>query len=468
MLFVELRFFVFFLAIFGVYWMLRDNGRRKMWLLLCSYVFYGAWDWRFLSLIVISTMLDFVVGRKLGRYTDPRTRKLWLMASVMGNLGLLGAFKYFNFFAESLVQLGNLLGMSLSHTTLQIVLPVGISFYTFQTMSYSLDIYYGKLRSEYSLLDVSLFVAFFPQLVAGPIIRASDFLPQLSSSRSFPWERARGHLVRLLVGFVKKAVIADNLALYVDAYFRDPAAWAAGSAWVAIVFYAVQIYCDFSGYSDMAVALAGLLGYELMENFRAPYFAGSITEFWRRWHISLSSWLKDFLYVPLGGSRGSRLFTYRNLMLTMLLGGLWHGSAWNFVIWGGLHGLALIAHKEWRRLVEHRTRLALAGRLIGPALTFYWVCVTWVFFRARTLDEAMTILRSFVLLQSDGTAALYAMAPVVILVLAVAHWIAFTRSLDHWWQRAAAPAFVVVYAVIFALAVGLVPMDHLPFIYFQF
>ena len=468
MLFVELRFFVFFAAVFGVYWSLRNNTWRKVWLLICSLIFYGAWDWRFLSLIILSTLLDYAVGVQLGLRTSPRARKAWLLVSIVGNLGLLGAFKYFNFFAESLAQLGSLLGMSLSHTTLQIVLPVGISFYTFQTMSYSLDIYYGKLRSGYSLLDVSLFVAFFPQLVAGPILRARDFLWQLESPRFFPSDRAREYLVRFLVGFVKKACIADNLALYVDAFFGDPAAFSPSSVWVAMVFYAIQIYCDFSGYSDMAVALAGLLGYDLMENFRAPYFAGSITEFWRRWHISLSTWLKDYLYVPLGGNRGSRLFTYRNLMLTMLLGGLWHGPAWNFVIWGGLHGVALIVHKEWKRLTEGHPFLSLAGRLAGPALTFYWVCITWVFFRAGSLEQAMVVLRGFVLFQTDGAATLYAAAPMVLLVLGAAHWIAWTRQLEPWWRRAPAPAFVLAYSACFALAVSLVPMDHLPFIYFQF
>jgi alginate O-acetyltransferase complex protein AlgI len=458
-LFVELRFFVFFAAIFGLYWALRSHTWRKLWLVACSYIFYGAWDWRFLSLIVVSTLLDYVVGVQLGLRTSPGARKAWLMASVVGNLGLLGAFKYFNFFAESLVELGNLFGMSLSHTTLQIVLPAGISFYTFQTMSYSLDIYYGKLRSAHTLLDVSLFVAFFPQLVAGPIIRASDFLPQLESARRFPSDRAREYLMRFLVGFFKKACIADNLALFVDAFFRDPSAYGPGS---------VQIYCDFSGYSDMAVALAGLLGYDLMENFRAPYFAASITDFWRRWHISLSSWLKDYLYVPLGGNRGSKLFTYRNLLITMLLGGLWHGAAWNFVIWGGLHGLALIAHKEWRRVAAGRPALELAGRLAGLPLTFYWVCITWIFFRTGSLDQALTVLRGFVLLQTEGTSTLFAAAPAILMLLALAHWIAWTRALEGWWRRAPAPLFAVAYSACFALAVGLVPMDHLPFIYFQF
>ena len=265
--------------------------------------------------------------------------------------------------------------------TLSIVLPVGISFYTFQTLSYSIDIYAGRLQPQKSLLDLATFVAFFPQLVAGPIVRAADFLPQLAIARSFSQVNVRACLILFMVGFFKKACVSDNLAPIVDRYFSAPETYNALSSWIGVLSYTVQIYCDFSGYSDMAIACAGLLGYELCVNFDFPYLASSITDFWRRWHISLSTWLKDYLYIPLGGNRGGQLFTYRNLMLTMVLGGLWHGAAWTFVVWGALHGGALIAHKEWKKLMTSRAAATKPKNSLWPILlTFYWVCITWVFF----------------------------------------------------------------------------------------
>jgi len=470
MLFVELRFFLFFLIAFAVYWGLRKNRSRKLWLLGCSYLFYGAWDWRFLTLVIFSTMIDQFVGLKIAQNEDPRRRWRWLLVSLVGQLSLLGYFKYFNFFIDSAADFAELLGLPASRRTLEIILPVGISFYTFQTLSYTLDIYRRRLQPARTWLDFYLFVAFFPQLVAGPILRAAGFLPQLLTSRSFPPpERIRAFLVLFLVGFFKKACISDNLAPHVDRYFADPSAFDAASAWAAVLFYAVQIYCDFSGYSDMAIALAGLLGYEMILNFDAPYFAVNITEFWRRWHISLSTWLRDYLYIPLGGSHGSKLFTYRNLMLTMLLGGLWHGAAWTFVIWGGLHGVALIFHKEWTALVRDRPAVRQVFHYLGPFLTFYWVCVTWIFFRAAGLSDAVTALRSFVLLQDTGAASLGVNALAVMAPLAALHWLArYRATLESWYQSAPPMAFAAAYGACFAFAVALVPMDHRPFIYFQF
>lgn len=468
MLFVELRFFVFFAVAFATYWLLPRNAPRKVWLLGCSYFFYAAWDWRFLSLILLSTAIDYMVGIRLGERTDPRARRRWVCVSLAGNLAILGSFKYFNFFAASLADLGAALGLPLSFTTLDIVLPVGISFYTFQTMSYSLDIYRGKLRPTRNLLDVALFVGFFPQLVAGPIVRAREFLPQLASRRSPETVEARRCLVLFLVGFVKKACIADNLAPYVDAYFSDPDAYTAAASWTALLSYAAQIYCDFSGYSDMAIGCAGLLGYRLRDNFAAPYLAGNIAEFWRRWHMSLSSWLRDYLYIPLGGSRGGKLFTYRNLMLTMLLGGLWHGASWNFVVWGGMHGLALIAHREASHRLAGAARLEPLARALGPVLTFYWVCVTWIFFRAPGFSTAWQIFRSFVLLRSPGSAELGVGLVGVLAALLVLHVLAYRRDFARRWNRMPSFLFASAYGAAFAAALTLVPMGHRPFIYFQF
>ncbi|HVS16485.1 MAG TPA: MBOAT family O-acyltransferase, partial [Thermoanaerobaculia bacterium] len=334
MIFTELRFLTFFVAVLAVYWALPANRPRKLWLLIMSFAFYAAWDWRFLSLIFFSISVDYLVGRGLGRTAREGPRRALLLASLGANLGLLGFFKYFGFFVEQAIELGALLGLELHRPSLEIVLPVGISFYTFQTLSYSIDVYRRKIEPTRDLLDLALFVAFFPQLVAGPIVRARDFLPQLERARRWAEVRAAPHLTLFLLGFIKKACVSDNVAATVDAYFAAPQAYDAAGAWIAVLLYAIQIYCDFSGYSDMAIASAGLLGYDLGPNFQHPYVAASPREFWQRWHISLSTWLRDYLYVPLGGNRHGEPRTHRNLMLTMLLGGLWHGAAWSFVLWG--------------------------------------------------------------------------------------------------------------------------------------
>jgi alginate O-acetyltransferase complex protein AlgI len=328
MLFVEFRFLWFFLAVFAVYWSLRRNESRKIWLLVCSYFFYAAWNWKFLFLIMASSALDYFVGMMMTRSENPRTRRGWLIISLCANLGTIAFFKYYNFFVTSAAALLEWLGLPASLHTLNIIIPVGVSFYTFHSMSYTIDVYRGKLRPVSSILDLACFIGFFPQMVAGPIVRAYAFLPQLQSIRRFADVDARGALILFLGGFIKKACIADTVAPFVDRYFEAPGNFTAASAWVGVLFYAIQIYCDFSGYTDMAIACAQLLGYELPVNFRFPYFARNISEFWHRWHISLSTWLRDYLYIPLGGNRGPRWFVYRNIMITMLLGGLWHGGAW--------------------------------------------------------------------------------------------------------------------------------------------
>lgn len=468
MLFVEPRFFCFFAAVFVVHWVLRPATLRKVWLLLASYAFYAAWDWRFLGLILASTVIDYSVGVLLSRPLSSAGRKRCLIFSVVGNLGILGFFKYYNFFIESAANLGTLLGLSMPISTLNIILPVGISFYTFQTLSYSIDVYRGRLEPTKNFLDLALFVGFFPQLVAGPIVRAFDFLPQLRVPRILARVEIRACLTLFLIGYFKKACISDNIAPIVDAYFAAPGDFSVLSGWIAVSFYAVQIYCDFSGYSDMAIACAGLLGYRLCVNFDFPYLAANISEFWGRWHISLSGWLKDYLYIPLGGNRGSKLFNYRNLMLTMLLGGLWHGAAWNFVIWGGLHGLALIAHKEWRRLMGPKPEPSPPVRVLTCVLTFYWVCLAWIFFRSPDLATSAAIAKAFVFLQSEGSVHLGYDQVWLLPCLAAAHWVIYKGLFLKRLARMADWEFAACYSLATSLVIALIPPTYRAFIYFQF
>lgn len=468
MIFTEPRFIVFFVLVFSLYWSLRENRTRKVVLLAASYVFYAAWDWRFLSLILASTLIDYVAGRAIYRSSSRPARRRWLQLSLIGNLGILGFFKYFDFFVDQGLELLALLGLPVSQPSLEIILPVGISFFTFQTMSYSLDIYRGKLEPTDDLLDLALFVGFFPQLVAGPIVRAARFLPQLVSARRLADVDGRFYLALFLIGFVKKACISDNISPFVDIYFAAPYQFTALSAWIAVLLYAAQIYCDFSGYSDMAIACAGLLGYDIGTNFNFPYFAGSVREFWRRWHISLSTWLRDYLYFSLGGSRGSTLFTYRNLMLTMLLGGLWHGAAWNFVVWGGLHGVALIAQREWRRFRGGRRSGSVLVRSLLVMATFYWVCFAWIFFRAPRLDEALAISRAFLFFQDLGPQQLRPDLLALFALLVILHALARRLRLPDGLGRLPAWSFWPAYGATTAVALALVRPTVEPFIYFQF
>jgi alginate O-acetyltransferase complex protein AlgI len=468
MLFVEFRFFWFFLVIFGVYWSLRENRSRKIWLVLCSYVFYAAWNWKFLFLLMASSALDYFVGMRLARTENPRARRGWLVLSLSANLGTIAFFKYYNFFVSSAAELLSWLGLPASPHTLSIIIPVGVSFYTFHSMSYTIDVYRGKMRAVSSLLDVACFIGFFPQMVAGPIVRAYSFLPQLQSLRKFSDVDIRGALVLFLTGFIKKACIADALAPSVDRYFAAPWSFDAASAWIALLLYAIQIYCDFSGYTDMAIACARLLGYELAVNFRFPYLARDINDFWQRWHISLSSWLRDYLFIPLGGSRGPRWFIHRNIMLTMILGGLWHGAAWTFVIWGALHGVAIAVHREWASWTEKIRPVRAVMRWIAWPLLVYWLCVTLAFFRAGDLHRVGAALRSLVLFTSDGVERLGAGKLLVVLALLVIHWLNSRGTFAYWWRRGPDPVFASAYGCAMGTVLLFIPPHYTPFIYFQF
>lgn len=346
MLFNSFDFLIFFPIVFIAYWVLNyDLKKQNLLLLVSSYVFYAWWDWRFLSLIIISSFIDYKVGSKIFTSTTKKQRKSWLLVSLVANLGLLSFFKYYNFFAESFADLANIFGWQPNSLTLNIILPVGISFYTFQTLSYTIDIYRKQFQPTKDVLSFFTYIAFFPQLVAGPIERASNLLPQIEKKREFKKEWFNEGAIQILVGLFRKIVIADTLGTYVDAIYSDVGIYNSTTIVLATFFYAFQIYFDFAGYSDIAIGTAKLLGFKFHQNFNLPYFSKSLTEFWRKWHMSLSYWLRDYLYVSLGGNRKGIKITYRNLMLTMLLGGLWHGSSWNFVIWGGIHGIVLSIEK---------------------------------------------------------------------------------------------------------------------------
>ena len=388
MLFNSLTFFVFFAAVFLLYLFLPHRGQNRL-LLAASYLFYGAWDWRFLFLLAFTTTTDFFFAQAIGHAPSPRARKGWVAASAVLDLGILGFFKYFNFFADSLAVLLESLGFHASLPLLRIVLPVGISFYTFQSMSYVVDVYRGVLPPARRWEDFALYVAFFPQLVAGPIERATNLLPQVQQPRTVSDYGISHGAFLVLWGLFQKVVIADNVCRVADAAFARPPADGL-SVLLGVYAFALQIYCDFSGYSNMARGLALMLGFRLMLNFRNPYFAVNPSDFWKRWHISLSTWLRDYLYIPLGGNRGGAARTRRNLMATMLLGGLWHGAAWTFVAWGLYHGLLLVAHRWFEKVLP-----PLPGRgwkLLKMAVFFHLICISWLLFRADTFRQAGDLL----------------------------------------------------------------------------
>ena len=396
MLFNSLAFLVFFPTFFAAY--LATRGRVRLWLtLFASYFFYAWWNWRLLPLLWFQTGLDFFVARRLHRMTDLRARRRLLALSMCTNLSLLGFFKYFHFGIESARAALHALGIELPDVTLAIVLPVGISFYTFQSMSYVIDVYRGEIEPEPSLLRFATAVALFVHLVAGPIVRARHLLPQLRSDRVFDAEVATAGFEQALWGFFKKVAIADSLAPLVDPQFAAPTLHDGVSLLLAVYLYAFQIYCDFSGYTDIALGLAKVLGYDLGVNFDRPYFATRFSDFWRRWHISLSSWLRDYLYISLGGNRRGVTRTYANLMLTMLIGGLWHGASWTFVAWGGLHGLYLVSERALRPALSRAVAALRVPRwavdLAAGLAVFHAVSFAWIFFRAQNFGAAAAMIR---------------------------------------------------------------------------
>lgn len=468
MIFTEFRFLLFFAIVFCVHWLLPRNRGRKVWLLLVSYGFYSVWDWKFLSLIIFSTLVDFVAGRRIFEGQTKAKRRAWLAVSLFVNLSLLGIFKYLDFFRESTADLLRLFGFDPHIESLNLILPVGISFYTFQTLSYSLDIYFGRLKPVNKLLDLATFVAFFPQLVAGPIVRASDFLPQLTSPRRFPYEKVRPLLILFLVGFFKKACVSDNITTYVDSLYAAPETYDLVGTWVGMIFFSIQIYCDFSGYSDMAIACAGLLGYELRLNFDSPYMRANIQEFWRTWHMSLSSWLRDYVYIPLGGNRGTRWRVNRNLLYTMLIAGVWHGAGWTFVVWGLLHGLALVAYREFRKRVPEVEPASIPLTVLSVGGNFIFVTYAWVLFRAPNFENALIVSRNAIGLGSGSEAHPTAGPFALFALLTLLHFIAYKKFLRPLIENCPSLTFAIGYGLAFPLALSLMNGAVQPFIYFQF
>ncbi|HTJ53446.1 MAG TPA: MBOAT family O-acyltransferase, partial [Cyclobacteriaceae bacterium] len=395
MLFNSLVFLVFLGVVLPVFYLLPQRF-KKIFLLLASYTFYGYWDWRFCSLLLLSTVMDYYLGHVIYTETDEKKRKRLLYLSLLVNLTLLGFFKYFNFFVDSFAQV---FGTQLDSVHLHVILPVGISFYTFQSLSYTFDLYRKKLEPAKSLLDYSVFVSFFPQLVAGPIEKAVHLLPQVEKIKMPDRQYIKEGAILITTGMFKKIIIGDTIGKYVDNVFAEPGNFSSGELICTLIMFAVQIYADFSGYSLIAKGCGKLLGVTLMDNFNQPYLASSITDFWRRWHISLSDWLKDYVYIWwLGGNRKGKFRTYLNLMATMLLGGLWHGANWTFVIWGGIHGAALAFHKFILGDKKVETRFTFNGStslvkfIFNVLFTFLIVLFAWLFFRASDLKTATTIL----------------------------------------------------------------------------
>jgi D-alanyl-lipoteichoic acid acyltransferase DltB (MBOAT superfamily) len=466
MIFTDWTFFVFFAAVSLVYWDIPSNSWRKIWLLAASCVFYAAWDWRFLGLVLLVIVNTYIVTLTLTltltRKADDRHRRAILTAGIVTSLGVLGFFKYFNFFAGTISSV-----FGAPRLVVDILLPVGISFYTFHSLSYMIDTYRRKIIPTRNVVDVALYILFFPQLVAGPIVRATDLLPQMRELRSLSGVDARHYLLMFLVGYFKKAVISDNVVRFVDPFFSHPAQYGGGDALLAVLSYTTQIYCDFSGYTDMAIAVAGLLGYQLKPNFNHPYLAANLIDFWRRWHISLSFWLRDYLYFPLGGNRGGSWMQARNIAITMLLGGFWHGAAWTFVAWGGLHGVGLIGCHAWRRWQKHSDRDVGAYSLAGNLITFSWVTFAWIFFRATSFTDARTIIQCF------GSFSLPTLAPWQYAVPAAAALVALHVSFYRLDLKAIAAkthdgVFAAFYGAAVAVLLPFINVKMEPFIYFQF
>jgi alginate O-acetyltransferase complex protein AlgI len=470
MLFPTIEFAIFFAVVFPLTWLLNDLNTAKKWFLVAaSYFFYAAWRADFTLILLTSSVVNFCLALLLGRLADGRGRLALLWLGIAINLGVLGAFKYYNFFAASTMNLASTVGWNLQIPFFEVGLPIAISFLTFHALSYIIDVYHRKLAPTRSLVDILLYISFFPHLIAGPIVRAKAFLEQ-TVQRSNPKDIRLGFAVFLIVGgLFKKVIVANYLSTdFVDGVFRSPTEYSRLDLLLGMYAYALQIYCDFSAYTDIAIGVANLLGYQFPQNFNQPYRALSVQDFWRRWHMTLSFWLRDYLYIPLGGNRGGALFTYRNILITMVLGGLWHGASVSFIIWGLLHGLALVVERMLGVTGPGGHRHVPAA--ISWLVTFHFVCLTWVFFRAPSLEGALTYLSTLV---SGDAIWSTTVTPLVLLMLAFG---ALTQIIpDAWFERlevrydraSIAVKVALPFVVIFLVAVA-APGGVPPFIYFQF
>tara|TARA_Y100000589_G_C27174893_1_gene638294 strand:- start:686 stop:2095 length:1410 start_codon:yes stop_codon:yes gene_type:complete len=469
MLFNSVAFFFFLPIVFAIYWAIQRCLRlQNTFLVLASYIFYGWWDWRFLGLIIFSTLLDFTLSRNMTKV------KLWL--SLIGNLGILGFFKYYNFFLESWIDAWGSIGIEMHASTMKIILPVGISFYTFQTLSYSIDVYRGKLKPTKDLITFAAFVGFFPQLVAGPIERAVKLLPQLESPRIFDFKETVTGLRLILWGMFKKVVVADTCARYSDEIFSDPTGYSSPTLVMGAIYFSFQIYGDFSGYSDIAIGTSRLFGIKLSKNFKFPYFSRDIAEFWRRWHISLSTWFRDYLYIPLGGSRGSKSTILRNVTIIFLVSGLWHGANWTFVVWGGVHAVLFIPLILTGANRNHKSDVVAQGRTLPSfkeicqmSLTFALVTLAWVFFRADSLDHAFQYLGGIFAFNLNAEPHHFVLIAIAFMgIMVIVDWLLRTNEIPEWWlTQRMTPLRWAVYSIAVLLILKNL-QNGSSFIYFQF
>lgn len=475
MLFNSYIFLIFLAIVVPTYFLLPQKS-RNVFLLFCSYFFYGYWDWRFTSLLLISTIIDFFVGKAISRISVPRKRKVLLLISLSSNLMILGFFKYFDFFVDSFQNMIEPFGLKLDFLHLNVILPVGISFYTFQTLSYTIDIYREKLQATNSFIDFAVFVSFFPQLVAGPIERAVNLLPQIQSERKFSIDKFKEGIVLISIGMFRKVIVGDTCGRIVDHIFAQPWYYASLELLMGLILFSVQIYNDFAGYSTIARGTSKLMGFELMENFKQPYLATNITEFWRRWHISLSSWLKDYLYISLGGNRLGKVRTYINLMLTMLLGGLWHGANWTFVVWGGLHGAYLAIHKfmlgetKIKERFQYENMPQFGMFLLKLLATNILVLITWLFFRAKSFDSAFYFIERFYSWDvSDFGFRFLTITATYLAISFIIDILEYVKQ-DHAFLLRLEPSYRygILTATWTVILLFLFRAEHMPFVYFQF
>ena len=482
MLFNSIDFALFLPVVFVLYWFVFKNSLKYQNLLVvaASYVFYGWWDWRFLGLIIFSTVLDFFIGKSLAKTTHELNRKLLLYTSVAVNLGFLGIFKYFDFFVSNFIDAFSLFGVELSAGSLNIILPVGISFYTFQTLSYSIDVYRRKLKHTDDFIAFSAFVCFFPQLVAGPIERATNLLPQFLKARKFNYDQAADGMRQILWGLFKKVVVADNCAVFVNAIFDNPDPLSGSTLFMGAVLFAFQIYCDFSGYSDIAIGTSRLFNINLKQNFATPYFSRNIGEFWRRWHISLSTWFRDYLYIPLGGSQGGTWNKIRNVFLIFIVSGFWHGASWNFIVWGGLNALYFLPLLLTKNNRNHLNTVAEGSlfptykEILSIGLTFFLTVIAWVFFRADTLTEALHYLNlmfssSFFTVPSFITPKAFMLYTYLLICLFIAvEWVQRDKKFGLSIENLNRPFRWFIYTIVIGVIITFGQFGESEFMYFQF
>ncbi len=471
-------FLAFFAIVLTVYWLIpRKWQMTRIWVLVvASFHFYAAWSYELAVLVTGTTFADYLFGRCMGFSIRQSLRRLIMFISIGMNLGILCYFKYRGFFLNELYDGMRQLGMEPGYTKinpLEIFIPFGISFYTFEAISYAVDVYRRKIEPEKSLPRFLLFILFFPHLVAGPIVRAGDFLRQTHRPKRWNWVRVQVGVQLFLIGAFKKMAIADRMALFCDPVFKNPDQYSTSAVWLAVLAYAVRIFCDFSGYSDMALGAAHLLGYKLVNNFNMPYLATNVSDFWRRWHISLSTWLRDYIFIPLGGSRGSRWLNYRNLLITMAIGGLWHGAAWGYILWGVAHGSMLVVHKQFKDYCEDRPRLtAFLETAFGTGLrvlvTFFCVSMCWVLFQPE-LSKALAVFEKLFHIQKGLSLPLNNRSLwYTVIFLFACQWLVRSGVWAKIYSRLPAPVLGTGYAVCLCAALVLAPDNGTTFIYFQF